>query len=56
MDTVDWVERNRHEDGSLKNPDSLHNYPHASWWSGGGQSAPDSITGNLIKQGFAPLP
>ncbi|WP_339835481.1 hypothetical protein [Paenibacillus sp. FSL R7-0272] len=50
--TVDWVERNRYEDGSLKNPDSLHKYPHASWWSGGGQSTPDSITGNLIKQGI----
>lgn len=50
--TVDWVESNRNEDGSLKNPDSLHKYPHASWWSSGGQSAPDSITGNLIKQGI----
>ncbi|WP_342554239.1 hypothetical protein [Paenibacillus sp. FSL R7-0652] len=50
--TVDWVESNRNEDGSLKNPDSLHKYPHAPWWSSGGQSAPDSITGNLIKQGI----
>lgn len=50
--TVDWVERNRSEDGSLMNPDSLHKYPHAPWWSSGGQSAPDSITGNLIKLGI----
>lgn len=50
--TVDWVERNRSEDGSLMNPDSLHKYPHAPWWSKGGQSTPDSITGNLIKLGI----
>jgi hypothetical protein len=49
--TVDWVERNRNDDGSLINPDSLHKFPHAPWWSHGGQSAPDSITGNLIKMG-----
>ncbi|WP_391573805.1 prenyltransferase/squalene oxidase repeat-containing protein [Cohnella sp.] len=50
--TVDWIERNKNEDGSLKNPDSLHKYPHAPWWSNGGQSSPDSITGNLIKMGI----
>jgi hypothetical protein len=47
--TVEWVERNRKEDGSLENPDKLLDYPHAPWWSEGGQTAPDSITGNLIK-------
>jgi hypothetical protein len=50
--TVAWVEKNRNQDGSLKNPDSLLKYPYAPWWSNGGQSAPDSITGNLIKLGL----
>jgi hypothetical protein len=50
--TVAWLEKNRNQDGSLKNPDSLLKYPYAPWWSNGGQSAPDSITGNLIKLGL----
>jgi hypothetical protein len=50
--TVQWVENNRNEDGSLKNPDNLLDYPHAPWWSGGGQTAPDSIVGNLVKLGL----
>lgn len=50
---VEWVENNRNEDGSLKNPDTLHKYPHAPWWSHGGQTAPDAITGHLIKLGLS---
>ncbi|REE78767.1 hypothetical protein A8990_12443 [Paenibacillus taihuensis] len=50
--TVEWVERNREADGSLRNPDTLLKYPHAPWWSGGGQTKPDSITGNLIRLGL----
>lgn len=47
-----WLEKCRREDGSLKNPPTLKDYPLAPWWAEwGGQSAPDSITGNLIKQG-----
>lgn len=50
--TVAWLERNRNEDGSFKNPTTLKKYPIAPWWAEwGGQSIPDSITGNLIKQG-----
>lgn len=45
--TAHWVEMQRQEDGSLANPAALLDYPHAPWWNGGGQSAPDSITGNL---------
>lgn len=47
--TANWVENNLNEDGTLKNPPSLLDYPHAPWWGKGGQSLPDSITGNLIK-------
>lgn len=50
--TVEWVERHREEDGSLKNPPTLLQYPHAPWWSGGGQTAPDAITGHLMKLGL----
>lgn len=50
--TVQWVERNREADGSLRDPESLMKYPLAPWWSGGGQSKPDSITGNLIRLGI----
>lgn len=50
--TVSWIEQNRSEDGSLKNPPGLLDYPHAPWWSGGGQNQPDSITGNLLKLGL----
>ncbi|MBC7870443.1 MAG: hypothetical protein H7Y09_06355, partial [Chitinophagaceae bacterium] len=50
--TAQWLEGQLQEDGSLKNPASLHEYPHAPWWGEwGGQSAPDSITGNLTKLG-----
>ena len=51
--TVQWLENNRNEDGSLKNPDTLLQYPHAPWWSQGGQTAPDAITGHLIKLGLS---
>ena len=50
-----WVEAQQREDGSLHNPASVLEYPHAPWWDvdennptmSGGQSAPDSITGLL---------
>lgn len=51
--TLDWVERDRNEDGSLRNPETLLKYPHAPWWNDGGQTAPDSITGNLLKNGIS---
>ncbi|HEU4965837.1 MAG TPA: hypothetical protein VFV52_18660 [Bacilli bacterium] len=51
--TPEWVERNRNEDGSLKNPDNLHQYPFAPWWSGGGQTIPDAIVGNLRRVGLS---
>ncbi|MCA1032602.1 hypothetical protein LCL95_16435 [Bacillus timonensis] len=50
--TVEWLEQNRKEDGSLKNPNDLLEYPHAPWWGEGGQTAPDSIVGNLMKHGL----
>jgi hypothetical protein len=50
---VSWLENNRHEDGSLKNPDTLRDYPLMPWWAEwGGQSAPDSIVGNLTRLGL----
>lgn len=51
--TPDWVEGVQNEDGSLKNPPGLDNYPRAQWW-GEGQDKPDSITGNLIKLNICP--
>ena len=50
-DAAKWVESQRNDDGSLKNPPSVLDYPHAPWWNQGGQTAPDSITGNLHKLG-----
>ena len=52
--TPQWVERIQQPDGSLANPTDLLDYPHAPWWNHGGQSMPDSITGNLIKHGLCP--
>jgi hypothetical protein len=49
--TAAWLERNRNPDGSLRNPPETLDYPHAPWWNEGGQSIPDSIVGNLIRQG-----
>jgi hypothetical protein len=49
----DWVARSRQDDGSLRNPLELLDYPHAPWWNEGGQTTPDSIVGNLIKYGKA---
>ena len=50
--TVAWVEANRREDGSLKNPPTVHDYPLAPWWTEtGGQRAPDAVTGNLTRLG-----
>lgn len=51
--TAHWVEMQREEDGSLANPAAVLDYPHAPWWNGGGQTAPDSITGNLLAYGRA---
>ncbi len=48
-----WVEQARQPDGSLANPPAVLEYPHAPWWDGGGQSAPDSIVGNLERLGCA---
>ncbi len=45
--TAGWLENHRQPDGSLTNPPALLDYPHAPWWNGGGQTAPDSIVGNL---------
>lgn len=48
-----WLEQNQQEDGSLKNPDSLRDYPAAPWWvEWGGQTMPDSIVGNLTRLGL----
>jgi len=53
--TPEWVLRNCAEDGSLENPPSIHDYPMAPWWAEwGGQRAPDSITGNLLRLGRCP--
>lgn len=49
VDSPQWVQANLEEDGSLINPPDLLDYPHAPWWNDGGQTAPDSIVGNLIK-------
>ncbi len=52
--TSQWVEGVQGEDGSLRNPTRLLDYPHAPWWAEGGQTMPDSITGNLTKLGLCP--
>ena len=52
--TPEWIKKNLNEDGTLKNPHSLLDYPYAPWWSTGGQTLPDSITGNLIRFGHCP--
>lgn len=50
--TPQWLEGQRNADGSLKNPDSIFEYPIAPWWAEWrGQPAPDSIVGNLTKAG-----
>ncbi len=46
-----WVEANMNPDGTLRNPPEFMAYPRAPWWQEGGQTAPDSIVGNLIKLG-----
>ena len=60
--TSDWVESIQKQDGSLTNPKEVLSYPHAPWWGrdssptmAGGQSAPDSIVGNLIAHGQCSL-
>lgn len=48
-----WVEANRQPDGSLRNPDTLHDYPLAPWWQqSGGQTIPASLTGGLLRLGL----
>lgn len=45
-----WILGAMNEDGSLKNPPTLFDYPHAPWWVDmGGQQQPDAIVGNLMK-------
>ena len=51
--TPAWLASIQGEDGSLANPPGLGEYPRAQWWEEG-QTAPDSITGNLIKYGLCP--
>ena len=46
--TENWVQANQNDDGSLKNPAAVLEYPHAPWWNEGGQTMPDSIVGNLL--------
>jgi hypothetical protein len=48
---VEWLERSRNEDGSLRNPPEVLDYPHAGWWDGGGQNIPASTVGLLTKFG-----
>lgn len=50
---AEWVQANQNEDGSLKNPPDLLEYPHAPWWNEGGQSQPDAIVGGLLREGKA---
>jgi hypothetical protein len=55
--TPEWVLANQNPDGSLKNPASLLDYPHAPWWiESGGQTMPDSLVGNLARLGLCPPP
>lgn len=51
--TPTWLEGVQNEDGTLRNPASLHRYPIAPWWDDwGGQTKPDSIVGNLTRLGL----
>ena len=58
-DAASWLENNRNDDGSLRNPASIGVYPHAPWWNGEegsvgfGQTTPDAIVGNLSRIGKA---
>jgi hypothetical protein len=51
--TPQWLASIQKEDGSLSNPPGLEEYPKAQWWEEG-QTIPDSITGNLLKQNLCP--
>lgn len=51
--TPGWLEANQNPDGSLKNPPSVLDYPHAFWWDNGGQDVPASIVGNLTRLGVS---
>ena len=49
-----WVESQMQEDGALRNPPEIRNYPLAPWWQEwGGQTQPDAIVGNLLALGCA---
>jgi hypothetical protein len=51
-----WMEQHYdHEKTKMRNPASVLEYPHAPFWVdlGGGQTAPDSITGHLTKIGMS---
>ncbi|MCI0710403.1 MAG: hypothetical protein L0154_09605 [Chloroflexi bacterium] len=51
----DWILAQMKDDGSLRNPPTLFDYPHAPWWVDmGGQQEPDSIVGNLMKFNACP--
>ena len=50
---AEWVQANQQEDGYLVRKPELLDYPHAPWWSEGGQNIPDSIVGGLMKFGKA---
>jgi hypothetical protein len=52
-DASAWLVANQADDGTLRNPPSVIDYPHAPWWNEGGQSIPCSIVGNLAKLGKA---
>ncbi len=50
--TPHWLESILNPDGSLQNPPTIRDYPLAPWWDEwGGQTAPDSIVGNLTRLG-----
>lgn len=54
--TVAWVEAQRLEDGSLRNPATIRDYPLAPWWvESGGQTAPASLTGGLMRVGVCSM-
>ena len=51
--TPEWVEAAQQDDGTLRNPPGLRDYPIAPWWNEwGGQTKPDSIVGHLTQLGL----
>ena len=51
--TPAWVDTIQNDDGSLRNPPTLLDFPHAPWWNEGGQDDPASLVGNLVTLGLA---